>query len=255
MALQKQELLAGPSTIGPQPRLAARSLLVARFSTGTELLPIGAPVAKLKSTGKWVPYTQPSDAAVFTLTSLATTNGSDGGFATLYIDGLAIVLLWNETLANVNAKINAVLADAGKSYSVVATVPAMEAGLGVDAVVTLTFGEGAGAPTVALDASTITDDGVSEPANLVLATGDAGTDYDEADVIAGFVYSEAVQLDDTDDVLGKVLVRGEVYEADVNTSTIRAALRGSPSDGEVQAALKNPRLAPKILVRGLSGVE
>lgn len=255
MAIQKQELYSAAQAIGPQPRLKARSLLVARFSTGTELLPIGAPVAKLKSSGKWVPYTQPSDAAIFTLTSLATTNGSDGGFVTLYIDGLSVVLLWNETLANVNAKINAVLADAGKPYSVVATVPGMEAGLGVDVVMTLTFGEAAGAPTVALDASTLTDGGVSEPANLVLATGDAGTAYDEADVIAGFIYSEALQLDDTDDVLGKVLVRGEVYEADVNTSAIRAALRGSPSDGEIQTALKSARLAPKILVRGLSGVE
>lgn len=253
MALQQRELFAGPETIGPQPRIWAKSVLPARFSTGTELLPLGAPVAMQTSDGKWVPYTQPSDAAVFTLTSLATTNGSDGGFATLYIDGLAIVLLWNETLANVNAKINAVLADAGKPYSVVATVPAMEAGLGVDAVVTLTFGEAAGAPSVSLDATTITDGGVSEPANLVLATVDAGTALNGTNLIRGFVYSQPIQLDSMDDVMGVVAVRGEAVAADVNTAAIRAVLRGSPSEGEVETALKEPDLNARILIRGLQG--
>lgn len=256
MALSKQELWAGPETIAQKPRVVPRQggLMVARFSTGTELLPLGAPVAKRTSDGKWVPYTQPSDAAIYTLTSLATTNGSDGGFATLFIDGLSITLLWNETLANINAKINAVLADAGKPYSVVASVAAMEAGIGVDAVVTLTFSEAAGAPTVALDASTITDGGVSEPANLVLAASDAGTALNGTNLIRGFVYEKPIQLDDTDDVLGVIMVRGEVYEADVNTAAIRAALRGSPSDGEVQAALKEDGLLDRVVVRGLPGV-
>lgn len=253
MALQKQELIAGPSTIGPQPRLKARSLLVARFSTGTELLPIGSPVAKLKSTGKWVPYTQPSDAAIYTLTNAG--GDLDGGSFVLMVDGLAVERPWNDTAANLQTAINAVLAAAGKSYTV-ACAATMGANIGANgAIVTITFGEGAGAPVVDFDGAGLTDGGVAEPGGIVLAASDAGTAYDEADVIAGFVYSEAVQLDDTDDVLGKVLVRGEVYEADVNTAAIRAVLRGSPSDGEVQTALKSPRLAAKVLVRGLSGVE
>lgn len=252
MALQKQELIAGPSTIGPQPRQKATSVLVCRFSTGTELLPIGTPVAKQKSDGKWVPYTQPSDDAEFTLTNAG--GDLDGGSFSLSIDGLVVNAAWNITAANLQTAINAVLADAGKPYTV-ACAATTGANIGVNAaVITITFGEAAGAPTVTFDGSGLTDGGVAEPAGIVLAEVDAGAALDETNLIRGFVYSEAVQLDDTDDVLGKVLVRGEVYEADVNTAAIRAVLRGSPSDGEMQAALKEPDLLSRVLVRGLSGV-
>lgn len=253
MALQKNELMSDAVALGVTPRTRPGALLVARFSTGTELLPRGTPVAKLKSTGKWVPYTQPSDAAIYTLTNAG--GDLDGGSFVLIVDGLALEQPYNVTAANLQTAINALLAAAGKSY-VVACVATMGANIGANgAIITITFGEAAGAPVVDFDGAGLTDGGVSEPAGIVLAASDAGTAYDEADVIAGFVHVEAVQLDDTDDVLGRVLVRGEVYEADVNTAAIRSVLRGSPSDGEVQTALRAPRLAAKILVRGLSGVE
>jgi hypothetical protein len=254
MALKKQELWAGPETIAQKPRLVPRQggLLVARFSTGTELLPLGTPVAKQKSDGKWVPYTQPSDDAEFTLTNAG--GDLDGGSFQLAIDGLVVDAAWNITAANLQTAINAVLADAGKPYTV-ACVATMGANIGANAaVITITFTENAGAPTVTFNGAGLTDGGVAEPAGIVLAAVDAGASLDETNLIRGFVYEKPVQLDDTDDVLGVIVVRGEVYESDVNTAAIRAVLRGSPSDAEVKAALQEDALQPRILVRGVSGV-
>lgn len=254
MALSKQELWAGPETIAQKPRVVPRQggLMVARFSTGTELLPLGAPVAKQASDGKWVPYTQPSDDSEFTLTNAG--GDLDGGSFSLAIDGLVVNAAWNITAANLQTAINAVLADAGKPYTVACAATA-GANIGANAaVITITIGEAAGAPTVTFDGSGLTDGGVAEPAGIVLAEVDPGTALNGTNLIRGFVYEKPIQLDDTDDVLGVIMVRGEVYEADVNTSAIRAVLRGSPSDGEIQAALKEDGLLDRVVVRGLPGV-
>lgn len=245
MALQKTSLFTGPTTLAQTPRMHAEKLLVARFSTGTEELPVGAPVAFDSSAQKWVPYTQPSDAAIYTITAGGTA--ASAGTFELMVDGLSAVFAFDVAAAAMQTELNALLADAGKGYTV-----ACAATTGTDlgdnsAVITITFGEGAGAPSVDLDASGLTGSA------HVLAASDAGTQLNDSNKIRGFVYERAVQLDDTDDVHGLVLVRGEVYASDVNTSAIRAALRGSPSEGEVQAALKEAALGDRIMVRGLAG--
>lgn len=70
--------------------------------------------------------------------------------------------------------------------------------------------------------------------------------------IYGFVYSEPIQLDDTDDVLGLIMVRGEVYEQDVNTAAIRAVLGGSASDANVVTALQAAAAGDRFVVRGIA---
>jgi hypothetical protein len=254
MALLPKELFGAQVTLAQQPRLAARSLLPARFGAdaGAALLPIGTPVALRTSDSKWVPYQQPNDAASYTLTNAG--GDLDGGSFVLNIDGLAITCAWNATAAQIQAEVNATLLDAGKPYTIAAVATA-EANIGVNAaVVTITFSENAGAPSVDLDGSGLLDAAVPEPTGIVLAAVDAGTQLDGTNLIRGFVYESTVQLDDTDDVLGIVMVRGEAYEADVNTAAIRAVLGGSPSDGELQAALRDERLNSRILIRGLNGV-
>lgn len=252
MALQKNELFSGPTSIPQQPRLKAEALMPVRFaaSATAELLPLGTPVAVKKSTGKWVPYQQSADHPIFTITDQA--GATDGGTFVLMVDGLASVHAWDVTPAAMQAELLALLADAGKPYTVACTCT--ETNLGVSAaVMTLTFSEAAGAISVDLDGSGLTDGGVAEPGNLVLAASDAGTAMDETDLIKGFVYESQIQLDDTDDVLGIVMVEGEAYAADVNTAAIRAVLGGSPSEGEVQAALKADHLRARFVIRGLVG--
>jgi hypothetical protein len=56
--------------------------------------------------------------------------------------------------------------------------------------------------------------------------------------IRGFIYGTDQADDDTDDVLVVVLYEGEVHRDDINTSTIRALLGGSPSEANIDAALR-----------------
>jgi hypothetical protein len=247
MALKNRELYAGPTNLAQQPRLKATSLIVARFAAdaGARLLPIGTPVAQRISDDLWVPLAQASDAAIYTLTANATA-ASAGSFE-LQIDGLGISLAFDVAAAALQTAVNAMLLDAGKPYTV-AAVATTGTDLGDNsAVITITFSENAGAPSVSVDMGNITGN------DHALAASDAGTQLDGTNLIRGFVYEQAVQLDATDDVLDVVMVRGEAYEADVNTAAIRAVLDGSPSDGEVQAALKDDALNQKILIRGLPG--
>ena len=236
-----------------RPRMVVKDNKVATFATDASEreLVVGTPVAWNGS--YWVPYAQPSDAAIYTITD--QNQGTDGGSFDLFIDGLAVMgLAWNVTPSAAQTAINAVLADAGKPYTVAVTCT--EANIGVaSAVMTITFTENAGAPSVAIETEGITDGGTAEPGNLVLAASDAGTALDGSEVIAGFVAHDNVQLDDTYEVLGVVMLRGEVHRDDINTAAIRALLDGSPSENELDTALRAASLREKgIDVRGLSAV-
>lgn len=247
MALQSKELYAGPTNLAQQPRLAAKSLIVARFGAdaGAALLPIGTPVSRRDSDELWIPYLQPSDAAIFVLTANATP--ATAGSMLLIVDGLSTWHAYDTTAVAAATKINAALLDAGKAYTV-AGVDTVATDLGdANHVATFTFSENAGAPSWDVDVSGITGNAPAE------AITDAGTQLDGSNLIRGFVYESTVQLDASDDVLAPVMVRGEAYEADVNTTAIRAVLGGSPSDGEIQTALKDSGLADRILIRGLPG--
>lgn len=246
MTLEARELFAGPTNIPQTPRMHARSLRVVSMAAGSALLPVGTPLARNSSTGLWVPYVQPSDAAIYTVTNQSTD--VDGGSFRLTIDGATVELAWNVTAAAAQTEINAVLAAAGRAYTV--GVGCSEANLGVAAaVLTITFSENAGAPNVEYDGEDILDDTVSEP--HAFAQSDAGTALNETNVIRGFVYDAEVQLSGTGEVHGLALILGEVYSSDVNTVAIRAVLGGSPSAGEINTALA--ALDPaRILVRGLN---
>jgi hypothetical protein len=254
MALADNELFASRNFAG-SIRMKVKDNKPAKFaaSAGAELLVPGTPIAWNSSTKLWVPYTQPSDAAVYTITD--QNAGTDGGTFDLFIDGLAVVDIdWDELVADVQTKINAVLADAGKPYTVACTCT--EVGLGVaSAVLTITFSENAGAPTVAINTEKITDGGVSEPGNLVLAASNAGTALNDTNVIAAFIAHDSVQLDAADEVLGVIMLTGEIHRDDVNTAAIRALLAGTPSENELDTALKQASLREKgIIVRGLASV-
>lgn len=218
------------------------------------LLPLGCPVAWDSSASMWVAYTQPSDAASYTITSAAATQ-TDGGSFQLIVDGLSALIPFDATAAEVEAAVNAVLVDAGKPYSVSAAATS-GGDLGGDTVITLTFDEAAGAPSVLLDGSGLLDGAVPEPDNYVLAAVDAGTQLNQTNEIRGFVYDkDGLQLDASDQVQGLVMLRGEVHRDDINTTAMRAALVGSPSEAELDAALKSQKVRDLgLTVAGLAGV-
>lgn len=249
MALEDRELFASRSFAG-RPRMVVERNKVGTIGpvSGAPELPVGTPLAWDSSASKWAPYTQPSDAAVYTIT--ADSTAASAGTFDLVIDGLVVQLAFDASAAEVEAGVNAVLADAGKGWEVSAAATT-GADLGVnDAVVTVTFDEAAGAPSVELDAANLSGNA------HVLAASDAGTQLNGTNVIAGFVAHQKVQTDASDDVQATIMLVGEVHRDDINTSTIRSALLGSPSEGELDAALKASSLRDKgIHVRGLAAVE
>lgn len=226
-------------------RMVVKVNKVATFATnaGATVLVPGLPVALNSSSKLWVPYTQPSDAAVYTITDQA--GGTDGGSFNLFVDGLIVNLDWDELLADAQTKVNAMLAAVGRAYTVVVTCT--EVGLGVaGAVMTFTFTENAGAPVIAIDTVGITDGGVSEPGNLVLAASDAGTALNMTNIIQGFIAHDSVTLDTAGEVQGVIMLAGGIHRDDVNTTAMLALLEGSPSEAELDIALR------ALTMRGLS---
>lgn len=264
MVLKKQSLLSQKDLVqtprlSPNPGGGSKRVKLAA-SAGLELLPVGCPLAFNSSTSLWQPWTQPSDAAVYTITADAIP--ATAGTFDLVIDGLVIEAVFDVTAAALQAAVNAVLVDAEKGWAIAAA-----ATTGVDlgdanAVITITFDEAAGAPSVALDVGDLTGN-----AHVLAATG-AGTQLNGTDKISGFILEansadqaangdEGVLLDATLEVLGMALHMGEVYRDDVNTAAIRTvlALFGAPSEAEMDAALRDPGLRKDgIVVRGLTGV-
>ena len=158
MPLKPQSLLSS-KTNAQTPRLTPRQnggtqRIRLAASAGVELLPLGTPIAFNNSTDFWVPWTQPSDAAVYTITSDGIP--ATAGTFVLMVDGLSMVAVFDVTAAALETELQALLADAGKDYSATAA-PTTGTDLGdASAVITITFDEAAGAPSVDLDLSGLT---------------------------------------------------------------------------------------------------
>ena len=205
---------------------------------GAPLLPELCPVAWDESVSKWRVYTQPSDAPIVTLTRDA--GAGDGGSFVLYVDGLGVALAWNADTADVLAAVNAVLADAGKPYVVTVANSGSGTDLGTNAnVQTITFGEGAGAPTVTADTSGLTDGGLNEPTGIALATSNAGTALSGTNIVRGFVGDTGGrQTSATEEVQFIIFKAGSVHRDDINTAAVRTVCGGAPTEGELDTALR-----------------
>lgn len=256
MALQANSLRSTAAGAGSEIRMVVKRNKVGTLAavSGAPLLPKGTPLAWNSSSSFWVPYTQPSDAAQYTITTAAATQ-TDGGTFLLIIDGLATEIPWDATAAELEALVNATLLDAGKPW-VISTEATSGTDLGGDTVVTIDLPEAAGAPSVQLDSSGILDGAVPEPANYVLAAVDAGTQLNDTAQIRGFLQDVGGrQTSASEEVQIVVMLEGEVHRDDINTSAIRAVLPGAPSEGELDTALKSQKLRELSLhVRGLAGV-
>lgn len=252
MTLKDNQLFASVAGRGAEIRLFPREeggLKVATIAqqSGAPTLLKGLLMAYDRSVGFWTPYTQPSDAAVYTITADSTT-ATDGTFD-LHVDGLDSTFDHDVTAAAMQTALLALLADAGKGYTL--AVAATTTTLGTnDGVVTITFSENAGAPTVLADMSNLTG-------NVhVLATTDAGTQLNGENEVRGVLYTmEGVVTSASEEVQAVIMIEGELHRDDVNTTALRALMGGSPSEAEVDTALQSQALrALSLHVRGLSNV-
>ncbi len=257
MALETNELRVSSAGRGSEIRMVQRQNKVITLAaiSGATLLIKGLPLAYNTSTDLWVPYTQPSDAASFTLTRDA--GAGDGGSFQLSVDGLAVVMDWDENTAGVLAKINNVLDGAKKDYQVTVANSGSGTDLGTSAnVQTITFGELAGAPDVIYDGAGLTDGGLNEPTGIAIATVDAGTNLNGTNEIRGFIADvDDVQTHASDEVQALAMIDGEIHRDDVNTAAMLLLLVGSPSEAELDTALRATAVRERQLtIRGLSEV-
>lgn len=208
---------------------------------GATLLPQGGAVAIDDVTGNWVPYRQPSDAAVFTIN--ANSTAATAGLFTLKINGHAIQFGYNFTAAQIESLVNYIAHEMEVEWRV-ACVATTGANLGVNsAVVTMTFTEAAGAPAVRLDPTGLTGNAHT------LGTTDAGTTLNRTNKIRGFVYDAAgIQLSAGETVVGNVMVRGFVDGAGAHQEAVLALLDGSPTEGELDTAMQHRDVAKLGLV-------
>lgn len=251
MALNTNELRSVAAGKGSEIRMVSERNKVGTLAavSGAPLLPKGCPLSWDSSASFWVPYTQPSDAAVYTITSDGTP--ATAGVFLLAIDGLAVEVAFDADAAGVDAAVNAVLADAGKGYQISSADSGGGSDLGdASHVVTMTFDEAAGAPSVSLDPSQLTGNA------HVLAQSNAGTQLNGSNKIRGFIQDvDGIQSSATEEVQMIVMLEGEVHRDDINTSAIRAVLPGAPSEAELDAALQSQALRDLSLhVRGLADV-
>ncbi len=256
MALATNELFSSAAGRGAEIRLFPTKSKVGTLAaqSGAPLLPKGTPLAYNRSSNLWTVYTQPSaTVASYTVTNASGTQ-TDGGTFELLIDGLGTVHQWDAPVATVQTDINAMLLDAGKSYTIAVTGAAH---MGTDAqVTTFTFSEGANSPTVAIDGGGLLDGAVPEPENYLLAVVAAGTDLNGTDEIRGLLMDmEGIQSSAADEVQLVIMQEGEAHRDDLNTAAIRAVLGGAPTEGELDDALRDQKVRGLSLhIRGLSQV-
>lgn len=241
MAYDDNELFASRDFTGSIRQVVEHNK-VATFSTGTAELLIGLPVARAKSTGYYAVW-QPPVSAITTITSDRT-----GGTFTMTVDGKTTAAIdataGNCTAAVLTAALALLLPT--ESFTVSGT------DLSGDGLV-VTFHDDELYGRMDIDPS-VADSG-SGGTGLSLAETAVGVDDDGLADIDAFVAHDKVQLVSGYQVLGKVQTVGEIHRDDVNTATMRALLGGTPTENNLDAALKRMSLRQAgIRIKGLAGV-
>jgi len=238
MAYETNELVSSNSRAAA-PRFFPTRMEPKTFDgvSGAPLLAQLYPVAKRSDNGFWVPWTRGTDE----VSTISETGTTDGGTFTITVNGFttatiaynataAVIQLALENLANV------------EPGDVVAT-----GGPVGTADVILTWGGNfkGQTMTITLDDGSVTGGGTVD---IAQTTAGAGADNGE-DVISGFVGDvEGVQLHATNEVIGLVVLAGDVHRDDV-------VLPDGESQSDLDTALKSSALrALGINVKGLANV-
>lgn len=229
-------------TFPTRPRQDPKGNKVVTFSTGTAKLLLATPVARAKSTGYYQVW-QPPVSSSFTLKSDRT-----GATYTMTIDGKVTASMDATAAAVIPATLIAALKLLlpSESFTVTGTD-----GTGDGLLITFYDDELYGR----MDVHPSVADSGSGGSELAISAEVTGVDDDGVSDIDGFVVHDAVQLVSGYQVLGKVQDIGAIHRDDVNTSTIRALLGGSPTEANLDIALQRMSLRMAGLrIKGLAGV-
>jgi hypothetical protein len=218
--------------------------------SGAPLLPELTPLAWDESVSQWVVYTQPSDAAEYTITAAAAA--ASAGFFDLNVNGSILRSPFDIAAALLQTNLRLFLSAAnmpGADGIVCVATTGTDLGDN-DAVITITFPESFGAPALDLDGAGLTGD------EHVLAQVDAGTALNGTNQIRAFVGdSGGRQTSATEEVQVLLAKAGTFHRDDINTAAIRAVLAGVPSEAELDAALADPSVRELgIDIQGLAGI-
>lgn len=217
---------------------------------GAPALPVGSPVAFDHSKLAWVPYKQPREQSVVEVKSHPTVPATAGVWM-LHVNGIAFQFSYKANPADVQNDINAIFADLGLSHRVT-TEGINGANLSVPgAAISVSFSHDAGDPTIRLFNVTLTG------GKFGLARPSVGEQLNGTNEIRGFVAGppgDEIQLSSSDPVQGQIMASGLIDRSDVNDE-ILAVLDGSPTQEEMDVALRSPKLRDiGLFVAGLTGV-
>jgi hypothetical protein len=239
MAYDSNEQYRSQDGLGSGPRVYPTQINPKRFAAGSGTLEACTPVAYNTNTDKWVVWSDPVQE-VTTITANATP--ATAGTFTLTVNGeVSATIAFDATAAAIQT---ALLNMAGIFPGDVVAVATTGVDLGdANAVVTLTWGgqfDGA-APVVA-----ITTTGLTGNAHA-LAEATAGVAHYESDIVRGFVYPDDIELDDTDDVLGQVMMAGRIHYDDI-------VLPDGAVEAQLKEALRDGPRALGLIIEGLTQV-
>lgn len=229
MALEQKTLSGDAATVGStfpnQKQVSHWDGITVTFGTNAAgvLLDYCAPVGFNQFTNKYVPWTAP-DAPKLVVSLASATEGT----FTITVGGVTTGdIAYNATATAVKQALYAigVLADVTLDTSVYTIVLTDQRSL-------------EHAPTISGTVSSITGGSPT-------AVATAGTATYGANLIKGFVWSEKIQLNDTTDVQGVILVKGRLRYEDIADTV------ASEDISALQAELRKTPLGRGIIVEGL----
>lgn len=237
MALKANPLVSSVSE-GAMLRFFPTANGVRKFgaAAAVTVLAAGTPVAYDKVNDYWRPW----GAAVSEVKTI--TIDATGGTFTVTVDGeTTAAIAFNATAAALQTALE--LLSNVQAGDIVCT-----GGPGATAAYTLTFaGQYAGktAPTVTTGAGSLT----GGAGTAVVAQTTAAVE-DERNIIRGFVWPEAVTLDDTDEVQGVVMLKGRFHHDDVQlpTGELQATLTAALAGGD------DSLIAKGLMVEGTANI-
>lgn len=244
MALQSNELYTAGSTIGPKLRFSPEEVKPKTFAAGTGTLAVGTAVAFNTSSNNWVIFGGQVNEE-FTITANATPN--TGGTFTLTHDGnVTSAIAFDATAADVEDALEA-LASIGAGNVQCTQTTGTDLG-DANAVVTIEFINELGGQVVAL---TIQDAGLTGGSgdHALANTVTGGTDEaNGANLLKGFVWPDPVVLNASGEVIGNVMLRGEVHFDDI------PVVGDTYGKAELRTALRSGARELGIKVQGLDQV-
>lgn len=217
MALNANEQVS-TATYSPKSRIVAKSVRPKNFAAGSGTIAKLTPLAFNTSTNLWVPWKQTVTSEVSTLVGTGTISG---GNYTITVNGETTAAIAHSANA---ATIQAALEALGGIDQGDVTVTGGPMSTNTNAVLTW-GGKWAGVNMAVSVTSSVTGGG-----SVAVTETTAGANPNGVNVIKGFAFEDIV-LNASDEVIGNVLMRGDIHFDDIpiisgnDANGLKAALR------------------------------